>query len=86
MVEEADRLGRGRAVVLAPGNWGRLLLKETAAAGSFSPSCPPAMMAHGGAELCGTWLQSAAGDRGAGSVAVEPALQVPRLTTASQAD
>lgn len=50
----------GRAV-LAPGKWGWLLLKETAAAGSFSPSCPPAMMAHSGAKLCGTWLRSTAG-------------------------
>lgn len=53
MVEEVRMK---RASVLAPGKWGWLLLKETAAAGSFSPSCPPAMMAHGGAKLCGTWL------------------------------
>lgn len=56
---DGGRSRMGRAV-LAPGKWGWLPLTETAAAGGLPPSHPPAMIAHGGANLCGTRLQSAA--------------------------
>lgn len=56
---DGGRSRMGRAV-LALGKWGWLPLRETAAAGGLPPSRPPAMIAHGGANLCGTRLRSAA--------------------------